>query len=220
MDNKKMASRFMGSKRSRSRGFTLVELMIVVVLIAVLAALTAPTISSSMERNRASQLNRDVANGFLAARSHAMRQGQAVLVQITPGANSELVFYEPGNLGNAGSCIRAIDNGPAGNGNNVLNRVSPAARGLDNVEFQQPDPNVTNLCISPSGRIVGMAGQPLEATGDGCDQMNFLLPMWDVEQNPSGLEGCDVGDDVDLLRQIHSFSMVHIGYGGQVRVIK
>lgn len=197
------------------RGFTLVELMIAVVLIAVLAALSAPTISSSMERGRVTDMNRGIANSFLQTRSHAMRTGQAMFVEINTGSDSEITFYEPANMGNAASCVLAQDDGPDSDGANVLREIQPEHFGLD-LQFTSVNPSGTSrICISPSGRVLSPSGTPLTASGD-CEGRNFVLSIWDPERGD--LDECDLGDETLAAREIAHFSMIHVAEGGQVRV--
>ncbi len=205
--------------RSKVRGFSLVELMIVVVIVGLMGALAAPTLSSSMERNRLSQLNRDVGNAFIQSRSHAMRSGQAVFVKFE---NNRIRFYEPGfdpdddDEWDAPTCTLAQDNGP--NDANTLFDINPEARGVERVEIQEPDPDIAKVCISPNGRILQTSGQPLESGGDSdCQEMNLLIPIYD----PDGAGDFDYCDDSDVaVRELNRFSMIHVAYGGQVRVIR
>lgn len=205
------------------RGFTLVELMIVVVLLGLLAGLSIPTIATSMERNRLTQLNRDIANGFLQARSHAMRNGQAVLVDIETGADGGVTFYEPrdGGVWDAPSCVLAVDDDP--DDNNTLISVNPGEYGLG-VAIQQTDPNHGTICISPNGRVTATTGQPLEAGHRACDgEMNFLIPIKTAsgaESEFDDLRDCKASVELSALREIDKFSMIHVAYGGQVRVIR
>lgn len=65
----------------RSSGYTMVELMIVVIIIGVVAALTIPNITRRMKERRASEAAQRVALLYQTARARAMGRGAAVLVR-------------------------------------------------------------------------------------------------------------------------------------------
>lgn len=89
-------------------GFTLVELMIVVALIALLAAFSTPSIAKTIERNNAKKAARDVGNAFNLARNQAMSRGEVVLIKIdkaTTTKRGEIRLYRTANR--ALSCTTA-----------------------------------------------------------------------------------------------------------------
>ncbi len=71
--------------RARSRGFTILELMITVAVIAVLAGIAAPSFLSIIRANRIVTDNNDLISALTVARSEAIKRG--VRVTVCPTAN-------------------------------------------------------------------------------------------------------------------------------------
>jgi prepilin-type N-terminal cleavage/methylation domain-containing protein len=67
--------------RRASRGFTLIELMTVVVIIGITAALTMPVTTEQMRQRRARDLAQQVSRIYNTARMRAMGRGTSVLVK-------------------------------------------------------------------------------------------------------------------------------------------
>ncbi|HEX2880476.1 MAG TPA: prepilin-type N-terminal cleavage/methylation domain-containing protein [Polyangiaceae bacterium] len=64
-------------------GYTMVELMVVVIIIAVVAAMAIPNVTRRMQERRASEAAQRVALMYQTARARAMGRGTAVLVRFT-----------------------------------------------------------------------------------------------------------------------------------------
>lgn len=98
--------------RARSAGFTLLELMIVVVIFGVIAAMAVPAWRQTESNNRAKSAARTIANAFDYARSQAIMTEHNQIVFVSAG-----VATDP--CGNAlPGPIVILDDGAPGPGNN------------------------------------------------------------------------------------------------------
>lgn len=154
------------SGQHRSRGFTLVELVAVVLIITVFAALAIPTAVAQMRDRRVQQSARNIALVFRQARLRAMGRGAAVLVRFN-GSTQAFTVHEA-RLGAAAldnncadlpvsSCLRTpwnVVNGP----HQLIDGHREATTGeLGDVSIGVTDSaddaiNALEICFTPMGR--------------------------------------------------------------------
>lgn len=203
-------------RKNLTRGFTLVELMIVVAIIAILATIATPTLTDSMRRNRSRNSASDVASVLRNARTQAMSRGEIVLVQINPNDRNQMMVMSaapnvvPGNAATpvATSC-RLINNFAAAvtqPHDNIPPRIFEAdelIRGDVNV---MPIPGVLAgpriLCFSPTGRVYDDTGNLVSGDYAGC-QRGFIIALGQLPQSTN----------------ILSFNATYFGGGGGYNLI-
>lgn len=76
-----------------SRGFTLVELMVTIAVIAILAMIAAPSMSNMVTKQRLDTTARELAYTFGDARSKSAVLRKEVVVKFEDGANTETEFH-------------------------------------------------------------------------------------------------------------------------------
>jgi type IV fimbrial biogenesis protein FimT len=154
-------------ERRRAAGFTLLELLIVVIMIGVIVTLAIPSIATQMRDRRMNQAAHQVAMIYRQARALAMGRGSAVLVHFDAGGNPqgrielrEAVDVDPAHCVTlpATSCSLANWNA-ASTSNHLVTAFEPS--NLDvfkNVQLKFFLPSGSDagssvdICFSPLGR--------------------------------------------------------------------
>lgn len=139
--------------RNRSSGFTIIELMVVLALVAVVAGIAIPNFSRLIENNRVVSTTNSAVGLINFARSEAVRRGQAVTVEAD--ANTMTAVLAADN-----SVIRRIE--PA-SGNTTITSGTLTFRASGLTTLGLADPSVTFVICSgaPEGReiTVGRGGR-------------------------------------------------------------
>jgi len=93
---------------SRSRGFTLLEVLTVLTLIAILAGLLAPSISTYLQRLRMRGVLDRFTTDLYHARMLATRSGERIHLRMLPGGDACMKSYEI-RYAATGEVLRRVD---------------------------------------------------------------------------------------------------------------
>lgn len=176
--------------RAKVAGFSLVELMIVVALLASLAAIAAPSVGLYLRRAEARDTARGVANAIRYARDQAMSRGEVVVVDVNPSASNGNGVVEVQRLLPADQAPRSCREASwkLGAGTLTLDTVYTF-----DVSEEQPDMEIAGqdatgtstaevrLCAMPDGRVGQMSGLPFTSQNANC--INQELRLWVAEKD-------------------------------------
>jgi prepilin-type N-terminal cleavage/methylation domain-containing protein len=95
-------------QRNGRRGFTLVELLTVVVIISVFAVLTMPTVARQLRDRRTANASQQIAQMYRTARMRAVGRGSAVLVRYNESDGFHVREAVTGNTGGLGGCQLSV----------------------------------------------------------------------------------------------------------------
>lgn len=159
------------SSPASARGFTAIELMVTVAILAVLAALAAPSFMPIIERWRVRDAAENLSTALYFARSEAIRLGGSVIIArntsdsgCTSSGNTDWscgwrVFYDANNNGSQDTC-------------NIANTPNEC-----NIKINTPPPNTSITLTGSTGIIAidrwGMLADSINATAP--TTMNFLI---------------------------------------------
>lgn len=167
-------------RRSQQAGFTLLEMMTVVIMITILASATIPLATRQLRDRRTQDVAQRIATMYQSARMRAMGRGSATLVRYTAGTPGSFAVLE----------AQRGPNDTAGGAPNVacaalpvssclttdwINAASEQYRSVSTLDFSA-DAGLTvvmnggtnlDICFTPMGRTYAAAtGQPLVPVSD------------------------------------------------------
>lgn len=163
-------------QKRQAAGFTLLELMAVIAILGILAAMAAPSYRAMIERQKIRSALNEWQNSFYLAQREAMRLKEPVILC---GSADGVSCSNPGNNFNNGWIVVTTngrileDNGFSDPqldlrvaGHAFVNGVRFAGNGRTNAAFatftvriagtQDNDPRVRTLTINSGGRLIGV----------------------------------------------------------------
>lgn len=156
--------RTVGRGSRREAGFTILELMIVVILVGISAAVVGPTLMGTMSINRTNRCMQDIARLMRRARADAIGTGRAHLVDM-PATGTERTFSV--YRGDSSSCTRSAWGGIVGTDTPVdVVGTAEYAGGSFGVMTQITGPGgaPTRVCFEPDGdRFTGTTSLTVDA---------------------------------------------------------
>lgn len=146
--------------RVAGRGFSLVELMVVIAIVAILAAIAAPSFQSMLQNNRASSAASALRVALSLSRSEAVKRGSDA--RVTVAANSTAGQWSNGWTVFADSTGTA-NNGVAPTADSAsITRIEVTSARSD-VSYGQTG-NMNYFSYNGQGRVVTVNGGPANRT--------------------------------------------------------
>ncbi|MDD3673947.1 MAG: GspH/FimT family pseudopilin [Thauera sp.] len=168
------------SGSERSKGFSLVELMVVVAIVAILAGIAVPSMMSMLALNRLSSQANDLIGAVQYARSEAIKRNRSVSLCRTSSATTTVCAGEDewanwivvtadgevlrrGAVSGSGSTLRVSSSLGGGSLTFVGNGLSNAAEGGNTLTICTPLSDSDNIVTI----VVGIAGRTTSAKSSG-----------------------------------------------------
>ena len=109
-----MLGQYRFSRRGRGKGFSMIELMITLSVLAILVAVGVPSFQGMIARNRIATATNEIVSGMYAARSEAIRQNASIRFCINPNTGAWRVADLAGTDIRVGEINASVGVVPAG----------------------------------------------------------------------------------------------------------
>jgi prepilin-type N-terminal cleavage/methylation domain-containing protein len=130
------------NNRSESKAFTLIELMVVILIVALLAAATIPILRGRIDAAKWAEANATAGMIRNAVRAHFAESGEGITGNLADGAVMSLTAIEPGDL--SGTYFVAADY--------TIDNVDENGNATIIVTASQPNSPSGSRTLYPDGR--------------------------------------------------------------------
>lgn len=183
-----------GEKLKKQKGFSLPELLIVMLIIAILCVLALPQINASRRAFRFSGLKRQVAAALTEARQQAMSQRKAITLRYKNSAK-EIVTY--------GGSFGTLDDSK-----NKIERLYGSGITKDEIKYGRPS-GVSNAALDDKTDLTGLSGGVVEVT---------FQPDGSVLNGAGNPENKALFFYHDKYKKEMAFAISVLGAGGRVKI--
>ncbi|MDQ0081934.1 type IV fimbrial biogenesis protein FimT [Variovorax sp. YR634] len=175
----------------RTSGFTLIELMVTIVLLAILTMLAMPSFMTWINNNKVRTVSDSLQNGLRFAQSEALRRSRPMVFSLTNSSapQTSLTAVANGSNWSINVSKSSLD------ANNVFVQAGVLTDVASGVQITGP----AAICFNAMGRVV--ANTDTDVNGASCDTAS-VLQTYDVTLTP--------GADRPL--------RVLVALGGQIRM--
>ena len=172
-------------------GFTIIELMIAVALLAVAVTIGVPSFQSLMERNQLASSNNSFLSSLMLARSEAVKRKQRVTVCASAdGIACNGASYEDGWI--------VVMNDEAASANPPADSILWQHEGLpSSLTLRGRGNYATQITFTPVGRVAGINGRFTLCKDDQIDKARVLqfLTSGRMHQGKIGPDGVPLEND-------------------------
>lgn len=152
---KKMRCRSTRVSPEGKRGFTIVELMVTIAVLAILAAMAAPSFVNLIRENQATSVSNELLGAVQLARGEAIKRMKDVVVSVAASGNgwTAEVVEDTTTIRSIDHAVGTIDiGGSASLTFDYLGRVKGLAGGSFNLSHSSDSTIGRSLIVEPSGR--------------------------------------------------------------------